>query len=69
MNGAMSEAANGAAMLEDIEQQTFLKCCEYAYTGDYTPAIKILDTPTKETLDDCLQSSKRKSKKRHYHAE
>lgn len=37
MNGLMREASEGVAELEDIDEQTFVRFCEYAYTGDYTP--------------------------------
>lgn len=38
MNGLMREATDGVATLEDIDEQTFVRFCEYAYMGDYTPA-------------------------------
>lgn len=38
MNGSMREARDGSAELEDIDKSTFVRFCEYAYMGDYTPA-------------------------------
>lgn len=38
MNGSMREAIDGVATVEGVDEQTFLRFCEYAYTGDYTPA-------------------------------
>lgn len=38
MNGSMREAIDGAAPLYDVDEQTFVRFCEYAYMGDYTPA-------------------------------
>jgi hypothetical protein len=42
MNGLMREATDGIAILEDIDEQTFVRFCEYAYMGDYTPAQRQL---------------------------
>ncbi|KAH6702769.1 hypothetical protein BKA61DRAFT_196718 [Leptodontidium sp. MPI-SDFR-AT-0119] len=38
MNGSMREAIDGVATLESVNEQTFVRFCEYAYMGDYTPA-------------------------------
>ena len=37
-NGPMSEAKEGCAFLEDVEESTFVRFSQYAYTGDYTAA-------------------------------
>jgi hypothetical protein len=46
----MGEASDGKAIFEDIEEETFLRFCQFAYTGDYTtpdfthrPAIELPD--------------------------
>ena len=41
----MLEANQGYAVLEDIEEGTFVRFCQYAYTGDYS-------TPGPETSND-----------------
>jgi len=38
VNGYMSEAKEGCALLEDVEEQTFVQFSQYAYTGDYVAA-------------------------------
>ena len=37
-NGSMSEAKEGCAMLEDVDQHTFVRFSQYAYTGNYVAA-------------------------------
>jgi hypothetical protein len=34
----MCEAQDGVAVIEDVDEQTFIRFCEYAYTGDYASA-------------------------------
>jgi hypothetical protein len=36
INGDMGEASGGKAIFEDIEEDTFIRFCQFAYTGDYT---------------------------------
>jgi hypothetical protein len=36
INGPMGEASEGKATFEDIEEDTFIRFCQFAYTGDYT---------------------------------
>ena len=38
INGSMGEAKDGVVVLDDMNEQTFVRFCEYAYLGDYTPA-------------------------------
>jgi hypothetical protein len=38
MTGRMSKAQDGCAILKDVDEQTFVRFCEYSYTNDYTPA-------------------------------
>ena len=35
MNGNMSEARNGEAVLKDVDQSTFARFCQWAYEGYY----------------------------------
>lgn len=47
----MSEAKEGCAWLEDVDQHTFVRFSQYAYTGDYLPAEPeiLLDSSMIET--------------------
>ncbi|KAM3067032.1 hypothetical protein ACMFMG_011813 [Clarireedia jacksonii] len=36
INGSMGEASDGKAIFEDMEEDTFIRFCQFAYTGDYT---------------------------------
>ncbi len=38
VNEYMSEAKEGCALLEDVEERTFVQFSQYAYTGDYSAA-------------------------------
>ena len=38
VNEYISEAKVGCALLEDVEEQTFVQFSQYAYTGDYSAA-------------------------------
>lgn len=61
INGGMSEANQGCASLEDVEESTFVRFSQYGYTGDYiaadpeilldssTIACTSTDTPSKPT--------------------
>ncbi|KAG9240865.1 hypothetical protein BJ878DRAFT_578709 [Calycina marina] len=53
INGPMKEASEGKAILEDIEEDTFIRFCQFAYSGDYTtpdfthiPTIELPNIPT-----------------------
>ena len=69
MNGLMREAIDGIAILEDIDVQTFVRFCEYAYMGDYTPAQRqLLDraetpAPAREYVEGYFGATKKKKKK------
>jgi hypothetical protein len=42
INGGMAEAQTQSATLEDIEEEDFVRFCQFAYTGDYsTPPFKV----------------------------
>lgn len=47
MNGPMQEAQNRSADLPDVELEDFLRFCQFAYRGDYTPPHYIIDESTK----------------------
>ncbi|KAI9886656.1 MAG: uracil DNA glycosylase [Watsoniomyces obsoletus] len=36
VNGPMSEAKDGCALLKDVDEDTFVRFAEFAYRGDYT---------------------------------
>jgi len=58
--------------MDDTDEQTFVRFCEYAYTGDYTPAQSEFPLASKNattlfsTVDDeeCFRSSSSKKKKK-----
>lgn len=53
-NGNMTESISGCATLDDVEEETFIGFCEYAYTGEYlTPELSISQDP--EIMSDSGQ--------------
>jgi hypothetical protein len=53
INGSIGEASIGKAVFKDVEEETFIRFCQFAYTGDYTtldfthiPAIELPDIST-----------------------
>lgn len=54
INSLMREAAGGAAVLEDIDKQTFVRLCEYAYIEDYTPAASTVDSTKLQCLREIM---------------
>ena len=50
INGSMKEAFAGKAVFEDIDEDTFIRFCQFAYTGDYTTP-DFIDVPTVEPPD------------------
>ncbi|KAI9675255.1 MAG: hypothetical protein M1817_001157 [Caeruleum heppii] len=40
VNGPMSEAQEGSTVLKHVDEETFGRFCEWAYTGDYHPFEK-----------------------------
>lgn len=59
INGSMKEAFARKAVFEDIEEDTFIRFCQFAYTGDYTtpdfihiPAVELPDIAPPAILDD-----------------
>ena len=44
MNGGMKESQEGFAMLEDVDEGTFIRFTEFLYTGFYSPAEHTLLT-------------------------
>lgn len=66
MNEGMSEATDEIAILEDIDEQTFVRFCEFAYIGDYTPAqrpVSAASNPAQEYrgYSDAKRYKKRKA--------
>ena len=43
VSGKMSEALNGRAIFKDMDEDTFVRFCQFAYTGDYTPPVLVHD--------------------------
>lgn len=39
MNGNMSEARNGEAVLKDVDKSTFARFCQWAYEGHYNAEV------------------------------
>jgi hypothetical protein len=58
VNGSMTEASGGKATFEDIQEDTFIRFCQFAYTGDYvTPDfthIPSIELPHTTAIDDPL---------------
>lgn len=50
INGPMGEASEGKAIFKDVEEDTFIRFCQFAYTGDYTTP-DFTHTPTIELGD------------------
>lgn len=42
INGPMLEASKGVAILEDVDEDTFARYCQWAYDGDYKAAAATL---------------------------
>jgi len=43
INGKMSESITKSVLLDDVDVDTFIQFCEYAYTGDYhVPPPKVV---------------------------
>ena len=51
INGSMSEAKQNFAVLKDVDEDTFVRFCQYAYTGAYDDVVADgtadSDTPSK----------------------
>ncbi|XXG98862.1 hypothetical protein Hte_005192 [Hypoxylon texense] len=45
VKGDMKEAKEGVAEWDEIDEGTFIRFWEFAYTGDYRPAEPFIDTP------------------------
>ena len=59
INGAMVEASDGKAIIEDVQEDTFVRFCQFAYTGDYTTPVFLYDSgvelPAVSTSSEPLQ--------------
>lgn len=63
INGSMKEAFSGKAIFEDIAEDTFIRFCQFAYTGDYTtpdfihiPAVELPDIAPPAMSNDTKQA-------------
>ena len=57
MNGRMSEALAHSATLPDLDADTFVRFCQFAYTGDYDePAFEIFE-PTRNAFEIPVRTS------------
>jgi hypothetical protein len=52
INGPMAEASDGKAIFEDIQEDTFIRFCQFAYTGNYTTP-EFTHKPAVEPPDIC----------------
>jgi len=50
INGRMGEAQTRSATLEDVDEETFVRFCQFAYTGDYA-------VPSFATVENAIISS------------
>lgn len=50
MNGHMTEAQTRSATVEDVDEKTFVRFCQFAYTGDY-------GVPSFETVENAIITS------------
>ena len=51
INGSMSEAKESFAVLRDIDQDKFVRFCQYLYTGDYDAADADDHTPLSRDVE------------------
>ena len=58
INGNMSEAQNGFAVLEDVDEGTFGRFVRWAYTGTYAAAKVSMDVEEKSPVDTITNSIK-----------
>ena len=49
ITGPMAEAKERCALFEDTDEETFVHCCEYAYTGDYSVPSPSIITSSQDT--------------------
>ncbi|KAI1386772.1 uncharacterized protein F4822DRAFT_411175 [Hypoxylon trugodes] len=52
VNGDWQEGKTGLAEWPEIDEGTFVRFCEFAYTGDYKAAESTIEVPTPETLEN-----------------
>ncbi|KIW75220.1 hypothetical protein Z517_11994 [Fonsecaea pedrosoi CBS 271.37] len=64
INGSMVESVERRVVLDDIDEETFLRFCEFAYKGDFSvpPPKTVVDqelpsSPQLETVDEKFTSS------------
>ncbi|OCK90540.1 uncharacterized protein K441DRAFT_707608 [Cenococcum geophilum 1.58] len=53
INGQMTEAQTGSAIFNDVLEEDFIRFCQFAYTGDYTPPMCIIEDETSHPTQSC----------------
>jgi hypothetical protein len=56
----MAESITKCALLDDVDEDTFIRFCEYAYTGNYSlPARRVAQMESKPSALEPEQQSKK----------
>ncbi|KAI1417042.1 hypothetical protein F5Y13DRAFT_153596 [Hypoxylon sp. FL1857] len=61
VNGEWKESKGGLAEWPEIDEETFVRFCEFAYTGDYKAAVPFMEMPPTPPELENGESSKSKS--------
>lgn len=48
INGRMAEAQTRSVIFDDMPEEDFIRFCQFAYTGDYTPPLCIIKDETSD---------------------
>lgn len=52
VNGGMREASERCADWEEVDEQTFVRFSQFAYTGDYDPAAPVIDSSSRKREEE-----------------